>query len=356
MSRIARPLAGAAVIVLVIAGALFALGRAMGVGPFALGVPTTWIYTAISRSGEEGDAREIEVIDLASGDRQLFSVDDRAFEIALSRDRRTLYAGSTNGRIWALDALRGAFLAEIKLSGSGEVRRIVVDPDGRRLVALSTSATESTAAVVDLVTRRELSSVTLGNRLVGRSAAGADVIVPVTERAGLETILVLSLDPLRVRQEVSRYQDSIRQSGTRTAASSLVLASDGSAVAVSPFGLRLTAFTAGLGEWRNAIIPFGTGASPLLPPGFDGDLILTRNESVIHFCVGTGQRAERYLAERATLTVQRVGTECGRFARLGDGRLFLAVRAKPELRELDPASGAVKRTLELAGYPSRVAY
>src|SRR5436853_185046 len=81
---LALALAVTAVIVIVVTVGLYALGRAANVGPFAPGVPTSWLFAAISRSGEVGDAREIEVIDLATGDRQLFTLDDRALDIALS--------------------------------------------------------------------------------------------------------------------------------------------------------------------------------------------------------------------------------------------------------------------------------
>ncbi|OLC58093.1 MAG: hypothetical protein AUH85_01515 [Chloroflexi bacterium 13_1_40CM_4_68_4] len=354
MRRLALTLALVTVVVIVVTAGLYALGRAAGVGPFAPGVPTSWIFTAISRSGEDGDAREIEVIDLATGERQLFSVDDRAFDIALSRDRRTLYVGTTNGRVFELDALHGTFLGEIKLGSGGEVRRIVILPDGQRILAVATGATDATASLIDLGVRREKARLQLGNRLIGKSIAGKDVVLSSSDRQSIEQLLTLDLDPLRVKAEVilSSLGPPL---GPRTAAPSLELASDGSIVALSPFALRLSLLSAST-DRRNADVPFPAGRPPLLVPGFDGDLVLTRGDGIIQFCVGTGARAERYVTSLETLQVVRVGAECGRYARLGDGTIYLAVRAKPELRELDPVSGQLRRTLALAGFPQRVAY
>ncbi|TMD60390.1 MAG: hypothetical protein E6I87_05935 [Chloroflexi bacterium] len=354
MRRLALALAVAAVIVIVATAGLYALGRAANVGPFAPGVPTSWLFTAISRSGEDGDAREIEVIDLATGDRQLFTLDDRAFDIALSHDRRTLYVGTTNGRIFELDAVHGTVLGEIKLASGGEVRRLVILPDGQRILAVTTGATDATASLIDLVARREKSSLALGNRLIGPSIAGRDVVLSSSDRQSVEQLLTLDLDPLRVRAEVI-LSSLGKPLGPRTAAPSLELASDGSIVAVSPYALRLSLLSAA-GSRRDAEIPFAAGSPPLLIPGFDGDLVLTQGDSVIQLCVGTGARAERYVAPRETLQVVRAGAECGRYARLGDGAIYLAVRAKPELRELDPVTGQLRRTLALAGFPQRVAY
>ena len=354
MRRLPLAVAVVAIVAVALTAGLYTLGRVVGVGPFSPGVPTSWIFTAISRSGEEGDAREVEVIDLASGERQLFPVDDRTFELALSHDRRTLYVGTSNARIFELDALRGTFLGEIKLSGGGDVRRIVVLPDNRQLLAVTTGAVDATVSLIDLGLHREKATLALGNRLIGPSVAGNEVVLSSSDRASVEQLLTLQLDPLRVRAETF-LTTLVPATGPRTAAPVLALTSDGSIVALSPIGLRLSILPPGSSDRRSADVPFSFRPAQLVP-GFDGDLILAQSESVIHFCVGTGQRAERYVASRETLKVQRTGTDCGRYARAGDGRLYLAVRGKPELRELDPATGQLQRTLALAGFPQRVSY
>ncbi len=340
------------------AAALFALGRAAGVGPFAPGAPPSWIYLAISRSGEDGDARDVEVIDLKEGERQVFSLDERAFDIALSKDRRTLYVGSTNGRILELDALRGAPLGEIKLATSGEVRRLVVLPDGSRLVAITTVVLDASASLVDLGVRRETATLALGNRIIGRSLARPDPLLSVADRGSTEQLLTLSLDPFRVREEVL-LSSAPPRGIPRTAAASILAAPDGSVVALSPFSLRLSVFSPNLGERRSADVRPGSGATGgaiFVVPGFDGDLALSGDGRVIHFCLGTGQRADRFRADWDGLQLTRVGGECGKYARLADGGLYLAVRGRPELKVLDAATGEVKRTLALAGYPQRAAF
>ncbi|HYY55275.1 MAG TPA: hypothetical protein VFA01_07820 [Candidatus Dormibacteraeota bacterium] len=353
MRRLALPLAVVAGIVLVMTAVLYALGRAVGVGPFSPGAPTSWVFTAISRTGEEGDAREVEVIDLASGERQLFGVDDRIFEMALSHDRRTLYVGTSNGRVFELDALRGTYLGLIRLSAGGDVRRLVVPPNNDQLVAVTTAGSDATAALIDLGVHREKATLPLGNRLIGPSVAGRDVVLSSSDRATFEQLLTLQLDPFAVRTE-TQLTTLAPTVGPRTAGPVLALARDGAVVALSPVGLQLRVMAPGTSGTHGVDVPLSFKPVQLVP-GFDGDLVLGPTE-VIHLCVGTAQRGERYVAPRETLAIQRVGAECGHFARLGDGRIYLAIRGKPELRELDPITGALKRTLALAGYPQRVAY
>lgn len=352
-------LAVVGIAVVVVAGALFALGRTLGVGPFAPGAPLSWVYLAIARQSPDSDARDVEVIDFATGERQVFALEaTRIFDLALSRDRRTLYVASTNGTILELDALRGAVLGEIQLDSTGEVRRLVVLAEGSRLVAVTVQALDSAARLVDLGTRREVSFVSLGTRLVGQSIAPADVLLSVSDRAQTEQVLALGRDPFRVREEVLIASSSVRV--IRTAAPALVAAPDGSVVALSPFSLRLGVLSGTLTERRGIEIRTGiattTSGVTTLVPGSDGDVTVSADGRVIHFCVGTGLRSERFTAPWDSLTPTRVGTECGRYVRLADGTLYLAVRGRPEVRVLNPATGEVTRTLALAGYAQRVAY
>jgi hypothetical protein len=355
MRRLATVVAILMTIVLVAVGALYAVGRVADVGPFAPGVPTSWLFVAISRNGEDGDSREIEVLDLATGERPpLITTDDRVFELALTHDRRTLLVGTSNGRIFEYDALHGVFLDEIKLSTNGDVRRIVVLPDNRQVVAVSTAAAEAIVSLVDVGARRETATLGLGNRLIGRSVAGKDVLLAASDRTSVEQVLGLGLDPLVVRS-ATVITPIGPPTSPRTAGPALELTKDGSIVALSPVGLRLLVLPPNSSDRIGTDIPVSFRPIQLVP-GFDGDLILSADSSTIHFCIGTSQRAERYVATRERLLPQRVGTDCGRFGRIGDGRIYLAVRAAPELREIDPASGGVMRTLALAGFPQRVAY
>ncbi len=357
MNRVFVALGAVAGLVLVAAAGLFALGKSVGVGPFAPGAAASWLYVAISRGGEDGDARDIEIIDFATGERQVLALDDRAFDIALSPDRRTLYVGSTNGRIMLLDAVRGTPLGGLKLATTGEVRRLLPLPDGQRLIAITTVVLDVSATLVDLTTGKEKGTIPMGNRLVGRAGmAGAEPLLSVAERGSAELIVTLSLDPFRVREETQISASPFR-GVPRTAAAAMLVASDGSIVALSPFSLRLVVLAPGFTDRRSADVPRGGGGSvgPIVP-GFDGDLAISTDRAVIHFCLGTGQRADRFRADWDTLTMTRVGGDCGRYARLADGSLYLAVRGKPQLDVLDPATGAVIRSLALAGYPQRLAF
>ena len=355
-----KKLLASAALLLVLAGAgLFAVGRLLGVGPFALGAPSSWLYLAVARGGPEGEARAIEVIDAATGERRIFELDERAFDLALSPDRRTLYAGSAGGRILELDATRGTPLGDLRLSTSGEVRRLVALPDGRRLVAVSAVALESIVTVVDLASRRETGSLELGLRIAGRPLVrGAELLLPTADRAGIDTLLTVSLEPLRVREEARLSgSEETRLFTVQTAPAQVALRPDGAVVVLSPFRLRISVLGRE-GESRRDVdlsrLYFAGRTPTTLGLGFDGDLELSLDGSAIHACVGSGVRAERYRLGFADLEPQRVGGECGRLQHGVDGTIYLAVRGRPELKLVDPSTGAVRRTLPLTGYPQRL--
>src|SRR5918995_1245328 len=95
-----RVLLAAGVLAIVLVAA-----RAIGLGTRA--APESQLYVAISRSDDETAAREIEVIDTASGERSLFDVGTKITALALAPDRRTLYVGADDGRLLLIDPTNG---------------------------------------------------------------------------------------------------------------------------------------------------------------------------------------------------------------------------------------------------------
>lgn len=337
-------------IVVLFGGAIVVLGRVYGVGPLATGAPPTTLYVAIAR-GEESRALEIEVLDLATGERQLLAPGRRVIALALSPDRRSLFIGSEGGTILELDAVRWSVLRELRLSSSGEVQRLVALPDGK-LLAITVQVLESVLATVDLGRGQEVARLELGRRLVGKPAlAGDRVIVPVADRAGTDVLLEIALDPLRIARETPLF--AAGAGALQTVAPAAVRAPDGAVVALSPFSLKLAVFP-----------PREPGARRDLdlarlffvarPVGFQGDLELSVEGSVVHACVGGSLLGERYRIALGDLAAKRSGSECGTFARGADGTLYLGVRGRPELRILDGESGETRRTLPLAGLPLRL--
>lgn len=334
-----------------LAGGAFALGRVAGVGPFALGAPASSLYILIARGGEEGTAREVEVIDLASGQRHVFDLETRGVELALSPDRRTLYAGSDRGVILELDARRGTRIGGLQLSTSGDVQRIVLTPDGRSLVAVTAAGLDSTVSVIDLGTGRERGSVGIGRVTVGTALLKGDaLLIATSDRAGMDSIIEVGLDPPTLRRQI--LVSTTRRGTLQTAAPIFAVAPDATFVTLSPYALRLFEVD-GEGARRRDVDLAAGFARGTVGPGFDGDMALSSDGSVIHACLGL-TRAARYRIRREELTAERVADTCGRFLRAADGTLLLALRAKPELQLLDPQSGALRRSLPLAGLPVRL--
>lgn len=344
---------GLVVLVAVLAllgGALVVLGRVYGVGPLASGAPATWLYVAIARA-EEGQAQEIEVLDLATGERRLFAPEQRVLALALSPDRRSLYVGSEDGTILELDAVRGSVLRELRLSTSGEVQQLVALPD-RRLVAITVQVLESVMTVVDLGRGDEIARLELGRRLVGKPALDGDrVLVPVANRAGADALVEIRLDPLQVERETPLF--AVSGAAPQTVPPAVVRAPDGSVVALSPFSLRLAVLSPREPGSRREL-DLARLFFVARPAGFQGDLELSADGAVLHACLGGSLLGERYRVALADLAAKRSGSECGVFARGADGTLYLGVRGRPELRILDPQTGETRRTLPLAGLPLRL--
>lgn len=348
------------IVLALVVGGLVALGRAAGVGPFAPGAPASWVYIAISRGSEEGDAREVEVVDLATGEHRVFAVDDRVLDLALSRDRRTLYVANGGDHVIALDAVSGTRLGEIRLDSAIGAERIIALARDDRIAALGlASAAELRLSIVDTIGRREAATAALGRRLVGTPLLRADgtILVPLADRIGAVRLLAVQPDSLELLQdvEVGRQPTNDVIPLQRNAGPLAALGRDGSVAVLDPVRLVVTTFAASLDGRRDAsLAPLFLDGRPLFASGtLDGDVAITAT-GTIHACLATSARAERYVIDPSSLAVTRAGGECGRFAIGRDGALYLGVRGKPTLAVLDPTTGALVRTVTLAGFARRV--
>lgn len=346
-----RFLVAVLVLLAFLVGGTFALGRVVGVGPFALGASSSSLYILIARGGEEGTAREVEVIDLATGGRRVFDLETRGIELALSADRRTLYAGSDRGVILELDALRGTRIGGLQVGTSGDVQRIVPTPDGKSLVAVATSGLEATVSVIDLGTGRERGSIGIGRVAVGTAMIKGDALLLATaDRGGVDSIIEIGLDPPAIRRQI--LVATTRRGTLQTSAPVFAVTSDAKFLTLSPYALRMYEVDVEGARVRDVDLA-GTFTRALVGPGFDGDLALSSDGSVIHACLGL-TRGARYRITRDDLSAERVADACGHFVRTADGTLALGLRTRPELQLLDQRSGALRRSLALAGIPVRL--
>jgi hypothetical protein len=334
----------AAVAVAVLVG----LGLGLGVGPLAPGAPASWLYVAVVRNDEAEGAREIDVIDVETGERRHFALDAQANDIALSRDRRTLYVGSTTGRVLEVDAVRGTPLGQILVSVPGDVRRLLPLADGRRLAVVVGTAREAGISIVDLATGREGEKLSLGTVVPGRPILDRDGMLLPASGPGGDLMLRLNLDPLALRESVSVAPTLSITRSPPTAAwigPNLVVA--------SPF----TAVVAVLAEGdvrRRRDLALAPVSPPRRAQDLQADVAVAADGSRAHLCLGTATSAARYVVSPEALQPERVGAECGRFA-VGRDELYLGVRGTAELLVLDVSSGAVRRRLPLTGLAWRIA-
>lgn len=333
----------------VLLGALVGLGRGLGVGPLAPGAPGSWLYVAVIRNDEDDGSREIEIVDVESGERRRFEIEARATDIALSRDRRTLYVGSTNGRVLELDSIRGTVLGQIAVSAPGEIRRLLPLPDGRRLLVVTGTSRDAALALVDLSTGNESERLLLRETVAGRPLLnGAAVLLPAAA-SGADQLLEIELEPMRVMRttHVVAAASAFRSPPVAAfAPNGRVVVSSPSAGAVAMIDPVESGARLDRSLERPAPGRFGSGQ-------LQGDLVIAA-DGTIHVCLGVVDSAARYTFG-TDLRPVRVGSECGRFVRLADGRLYLGVRGRPELALLDGTTGGVLRTMPLTGLAWRLA-
>ncbi len=339
------PLIAVGAIVLLI-GAV-AIAYALGLGPLAR--PTaarSVVFVAISRSSDEADAQEIEAIDLDAGTRQLFDAGDRITALALSADRRSLYAGLDGGKIVMLDATTGSQFGAVDLGGPTVVS-LVPTADGKTLFAIAVTNIQSTVVPIDLATKK----------------AADPIVLPATAGPGVirgDALLVPFSDP-------QRLQVAFIDVNTRTVTVRLTL---GGGSLVPPSAFRISDGRTGVVGWSSVGAPglqlyvitdplhwTNVSLSAPFPQGQRGGQIgiglqaVAAADGTVHLCSTAGNSARRYVIgidARAT----SAGTDCGPL--IGGDRILMARRDPAQLLVLDEKTGKTLRTLPLAGVPARL--
>lgn len=347
----------AAALAVIILGGLGAVGAgAIGIGPLARPLPPATLFVAISRNDDETDARDIEVIDLVTGERRLFSVDGRITAMALSADRRSLYVAVEGPRLVLLDARTGASFGRVDLDGAA-VSQLVSGSDGR-LYAVAVSIVGVTVAPIDIDAKRAGPAITIG----GAGAAGGRpavllgaLLIPVAEPRTLQLVRV-ALQPFAVANKTE-----IARSGGLPGAPAALALGDGTNAALAPYdagvrGARLFIF-GDPAERRETTLGFGTFSftNPRGILDIQAQAAASGDGSVIQACVGNSRSARRYRVAVADLAATEVGSECGQMTH-GDGdTVLIAARGQARLIIIDERTGLTRRTLALAGIPTQVA-
>ncbi len=318
----------------------------VGIGPFARGAAPSAVFVAISRSEDENDAREIEVVDLETGTHTLFELDERIAALALAPDRRSLYVALERGSVAFLDAGTGTRFATVDVHG--RARSLIASPDGRALYVMTETGANAWLVVIDLGERRAAAPFLIGSRPqdAGRPALRGDtLLVPFADPLGLQ-ILTVGLSPVAVLSQTSVPQ-----------------AAAGSPVAVPLRDGRtaVAAFDAGgISGIGTHVYVFADPAQRAvtelrIPAGFAQRSSLqaaAASDGTLHVCALGGPQI-RYTIASADLIVTPRGNECGPMA--GGDQILLGRRAPAQLLVLDGSSGRVVRSLPLAGVPAFVA-
>jgi hypothetical protein len=344
-----RVVLAAAVLAIVVVAALIG-ARAVGLGTRA--APESRLYVAISRSDDETAAREIEVIDTASGERSLIDVGTRITALALAPDRRTLYVGADDGRLLFVDPTNGAIYAHVLTRRASWI----LTPPGRDDVILVGADERGISLTrVNVTDRREAKSILITGAAPGRpSLRGGEVLLPYVigrdNSLGLydSVSLARSVASL-VARVVGRQALGLPQVQLTPQGSAAYLAQWDS----SPAAVRLVTGVAGETKPQELLlgVTSPSDATPLRGLREIQSSLASAADGALHVCVGNAEYAARYVVGAEQ---RLVGSECGQFARVVD-RLYLAVRGKPRVAVIDAASGRILRDLLLPGIPVFVA-
>lgn len=344
-----RVLLAAAVVAIVAVAALVG-ARAMGLGTRA--VPDSLLFVAISRSDDETAAREIEVIDTASGERSLIEVGARITALALAPDRRTLYVGVDDGRLLLVDPANGATYANIP---TRRASWILTPADRQEVILVGSDPGGISLTRIDVTERREVKSLLITGAVPGRpSLRGGEILLPYVvgrdnslglyDSVTLERSVASQVTRITGRQSHGLPQVQLTPQGSAT-----YLAQWDS----SPAAVRLVTGVAG--DTRPVELLLGvtspTDARPLRGLLEVQSSLASAGDGTLHVCVGNADHAARYVVGREQ---RLVGSECGQLVRQAD-RVYLAVRGKPRVAVIDAASGRIVRDLLLPGIPVLVA-
>jgi outer membrane protein assembly factor BamB len=340
------PLIAVGAIVLVISAA--AVAFVLGLGPLTRpAAASSVVFVAISRSSDESDAHEIEAIDLDAGTRQLFDAGDRITALALSADRRSLYAGLDGGKIVMLDATTGTQFGRVDLGGPNIVS-LVPTSDGKTLFAVTVTNLRSTVVPVDLATKKAADPIVFPATAGAAVIRGDVLIVPFGDAQRLVIAFIgvntrtVSLLPLPRGSLLAPV--AFRISDARTG----IAAYDGG-LGAGATGLRVYVVTDQL-HWTDVSLqaPFPQGQNRQIGIGLQA---VAAADGTVHICSIGGTVARRYVVG-TDLRSMSVGTDCGPLS--GGDRILMASRDPAQLLVLDGDTGKTLRTLPLAGVPARL--
>jgi hypothetical protein len=333
----------------------------LGAGPLAPSAPETWVYFAASTSPTDR-ARQIVTIDVVTGERHAFPTAGPVFDLALSADRRRLFASSDGGRIFVIDAVRGKLERVIHAASPSAIPFIAMLPDSR-LIAVLDEPAGSLLEAIDIASGDTRGTLPLDQSVAGRPLVGRDVRVPVAGRqldgargTTSNAVLSISLERMaivdgRVITRPTPVGFSIAYLGTPRRPPVLLASADG----VIDFDAT-TAVLAELTPSAQRRVNLAEVYAQQVPDrlflsGLWGDAQVVAGGSVAHVCFGqigasdTNVVRQRYVIPLDTLQPVSVDSECGVFARAGDGRLVLAT--DDHVAVLDERTGQVTQTLRL---------
>lgn len=344
MRRALIAVAALAVVVLAV------LVGARSVGPGTRPAPETRLYVAISRNEDETDAREIEAIDLGSGERTLFVVGARITALTLSSDRRTLFVAVDDGRVLLVDPNDGVTFGEIR---SRRALWLVAVPGRNEVVALSHDGAATTVTRLAAAGRREEASAQLPGALPGRPAIrGGELLVPTwwSGTNSLARLDVVTLDQA-ASSIVTRFSDRLQLGEPQVEVTPQGEAAYLAQWDSGPAAARLVTGIVGERGSRETLLALaGSAPGRALRAPLQAALA-SAADGTLHVCMGNERSAVRYVVGADTRVV---GSECGQLARAGD-RMYLAVRGKPRVAVIEPMSGRILRELLLPGIPFLVA-
>ena len=346
-----RVLLGVAVLAILAAGVV---AGARYVGPGSQPAPASRLYVAISRSDDESAAREIEVIDTASGERSLFDIGARISALTLAPDRKTLFVGLDDGLLLLVDPQSGVRYGEIRSR-----RASWILPLGTTEVLLvGSSPTGGAIAKVDVPRRREVAVAEL-DALPGQPVVrGGELLVPVVARNDTRAA-VLGPNSLAVYSTATLSRSANALVASMTGRVSLghpiahLAPSRGVAYLAQwdsgPAAARLLIGVAGEAKPSEVLVGVTTPGTerPLRGLASVQSSLASTPDGVLHACTGSAELAARYVVTEAA---RLVGSECGQLVRVAE-RMYLAVRGKPRVAVIDAASGRAVRDLLLPGIP-----
>lgn len=343
-----RTLITLGVVILLLVAA--AVAYELGIGPLT---PQTAaqsvVFVAISRSSDEADAYEIESIDVGAGTHDLFDAGGRITALAVSPDRRSLYAGLDDGRVVLLDATTDLRFGEVDLGGPTVVS-LSPSADGNTLYAITSTNVAGAVVPIDLVARKASEPITFTLPAGSAVLHGDTLIVPLGDVRGLQVAFV----DVKARTVTSRL--TLPRGSLVTPIAFKISETRTGIVAVDPseqgdLGLRLYALT-DQAHWSDVPLQ-----APATLSGHRIGLGLqaaAAADGTIHVCSAAAGTAARHYVVGADLKPTSAGAECGPLA--GGDTVLMATRDPAQLLVLDGKSGKTLRTLPLAGVPARIVH